>query len=393
MNLIIKIGIITFYLNQIIYCLEVVRLHVLTAENQNRSFEIKYNQFEKNQFSNVCSEKSKPLLKFIVHGFSETWNMTYRWNWVNDMAAEMFKSSESSKLCVIAVDWKELAKGGDLISNYWKAISNMQIAADLLTEFFKYNKINEKNMHCIGFSLGAHMCGVFFQVYFDKFKIKPARITGLDPAGPLFDSKALTEKLDYDDAYFVDIIHTSKRFGITQNLGHMNFYQDNGPSKVNACDKIIDRFENQENVIIYEEEKNSKDYNDILITDEVDSISFSSVSSLMNYAKKFWNKIKDFFSKKPKRIFLKAHQFFGCSHLMSVRFFLYSINTCEFNAKYCDSISDFQRNNCFKINNSFIGPKLGYYADKTNDLYKFSRGDFFLITNDKVPYCLDPIKL
>ena len=160
-----------------------VRLHVLTAENQNRSFEIKYNQFEKNQFSNVCSEKSKPLLKFIVHGFSETWNMTYRWNWVNDMAAEMFKSSESSKLCVIAVDWKELAKGGDLISNYWKAISNMQIAADLLTEFFKYNKINEKNMHCIGFSLGAHMCGVFFQVYFDKFKIKPARITGLDPAG------------------------------------------------------------------------------------------------------------------------------------------------------------------------------------------------------------------
>jgi pancreatic triacylglycerol lipase len=100
----------------------------------------------------------------------------------------------------------------------------MKIAADLMTEFFRYNKVNEKNMHCIGFSLGAHMCAIFYQTYTDKFKIKPERITGLDPAGPMFGSKPLNEKLSYLNANFVDIIHTSKNFGSDEKLGHMDFY-------------------------------------------------------------------------------------------------------------------------------------------------------------------------
>jgi hypothetical protein len=140
-----------------------VRLHVFTSENKNKTFEIKYDEKKTNEkdqnFSSICDFK-KPLLKFIIHGFAETWNMTNRWDWVSDMRKEMFKSSEANQICFIAVDWKELGRGGTLIANYWQATKNMQIAADLLTNFFMLNKIDEKNMHCIGFSLGAHCCGI-----------------------------------------------------------------------------------------------------------------------------------------------------------------------------------------------------------------------------------------
>ena len=81
----------------------------------------------------------------------------------------------------------------------------MQILGDLITDFFAVNRINEKNMHCIGFSLGAHACGVFYQVYFNKIHVKPERITGLDPAGPFFSDRSFDEKLSYNDAVFVDV--------------------------------------------------------------------------------------------------------------------------------------------------------------------------------------------
>lgn len=119
----------------------------------------------------------------------------------------------------------------------------MQIAGDLMTEYFRKNPIDEKNMHCIGFSLGAHACGVFFQIYFNKLKIKPGRITGLDPAGPFFNERSFDEKLSLNDARFVDVniyqkaffykilhfftlnlsidkvIHTSARFGLDKKTG------------------------------------------------------------------------------------------------------------------------------------------------------------------------------
>ena len=73
-----------------------------------------------------------------------------------------------------------MSKGG-LVANYWRAIENMQIAADIMVDYLKVNRINETNMHCIGFSLGAHMCSIFYKTYFNKIKVKPERITGLDP--------------------------------------------------------------------------------------------------------------------------------------------------------------------------------------------------------------------
>lgn len=84
-----------------------IRLYIFTSGNKNRTITISYDQLTgSDRLSSICDALTKPLKKFIVHGFSETWNMTNRWNWVEKMIAEMMKTQEATELCVIVLDWK-----------------------------------------------------------------------------------------------------------------------------------------------------------------------------------------------------------------------------------------------------------------------------------------------
>lgn len=63
---------------------------------------------------------------------------------------------------------------------------------------------------------------------------KIGRITGLDPAGPMFSSQSvpLSVRLDATDADFVDVIHTNMglflrgEFGTPLPTGHADFYRE-----------------------------------------------------------------------------------------------------------------------------------------------------------------------
>lgn len=242
------------------------------------------------------------------------------------------------------------------------------------------------------------MCGIFGKTYYKKYKIKIGRITGLDPAGPFFKPKPNTEKLYETDADLVDIIHTSDKFGLIQRNGHMDFYPDSGPSEISSCDDTKTRFENYESVILYEEENNNKKkgYDDITLSDkqvkDIGEFNFFSLDSLLNSIKGFFRSIKDFFYKKPKRVFVSVHQFLGCSHLMAVRYFLYSINDCIYQAAFCRSRFEFEHNTCFLQKNTTEFPRMGYFADRAANTYKISKGSFFLNATDKPPYCKDKIE-
>ena len=63
------------------------------------------------------------------------------------------------------------------------------------------------------------------------------RISGLDPAEPLFQGMPPEVRLDPGDAKFVDVIHTdSKEFykgglGMEQPVGHVDFYPNGGKAQ------------------------------------------------------------------------------------------------------------------------------------------------------------------
>jgi len=91
------------------------------------------------------------------------------------------------------------------------------------------------DIHVLGHSLGAHVAG-----YVGNYmRGRLGRITGLDPAGPAFETpylKDAAERLDSTDADFVDIIHTcAGSLGILRPIGHVDFYPNGGTFRQPGC--------------------------------------------------------------------------------------------------------------------------------------------------------------
>ncbi|KAK9507401.1 hypothetical protein O3M35_007264 [Rhynocoris fuscipes] len=81
------------------------------------------------------------------------------------------------------------------------------------------------NIHIVGFSLGAQVSN--YVAHYLPFKLQ--RITGLDPALPLFYTNLANHRLDSSDAEFVDVIHTNALFqGQVFPCGHVDFYANGG---------------------------------------------------------------------------------------------------------------------------------------------------------------------
>uniref|UniRef100_A0A8D0ELM7 Triacylglycerol lipase n=1 Tax=Strix occidentalis caurina TaxID=311401 RepID=A0A8D0ELM7_STROC len=149
--------------------------------------------------------------RFIIHGH---------------LAGFMFRTEDVN--CILT-DWRGGSSG-----LYTDAVNNVRIVGaelvyllNLLEKDYGYSPAN---VHFIGHSLGAHAAG-------EAGRRKPGigRITGLDPAGPLFQYTPTTVRLDPSDAKFVDIIHTHA--GILQTCGHLDFYP-NGGKKMPGCKQL-----------------------------------------------------------------------------------------------------------------------------------------------------------
>ena len=62
------------------------------------------------------------------------------------------------------------------------------------------------------------------------------RITGMDPAGPLFNERPSSDRLSKGDALFVDIIHSDMhKFGIDHSIGDVDFYPNGGGAVQPGC--------------------------------------------------------------------------------------------------------------------------------------------------------------
>ncbi|GIY11419.1 pancreatic triacylglycerol lipase [Caerostris extrusa] len=135
---------------------------------------------------------------------------------------------------VIIVNWTNFNQ-----PPYLLATLNAELIGYQLSYLIKYLEVKKgvdpQNVHLIGHSLGAHLAGSAGQSTPNL-----GRITGLDPAAPLFGPWTLLHRLTYTDADFVDVIHSSNityGYGLHAPLGDIDFYP-NGGKKQPQCESL-----------------------------------------------------------------------------------------------------------------------------------------------------------
>ncbi len=95
----------------------------------------------------------------------------------------MFPSCFQKNYQIITVNWKEGAKFFvPTLQKYKQSISNARLVgtlvAQLLLGIFKRKNYPLSSVHCIGHSLGAHICGYVGKVLKRNIRTTLGRITG-----------------------------------------------------------------------------------------------------------------------------------------------------------------------------------------------------------------------
>jgi len=260
--------------------------------------------------------------KIIVHGFGSSCSYV----WAYEMRSALMAVEDCNVICV---DWE----GGALLPNYVRAAANARLVGKqlaMLIQGLQRLGLSLSNVHVIGFSLGAHVAG------FAGAELKNlSRITGLDPAGPLFESQDPRARLDSSDAHFVDVIHSNGEnlilggLGSSQQMGHVDFYPNGGRMQKGCSHLFVGA-----------------------VTDIFLSVSEVEGRSL-------------------------------CNHRRAYKFFTDSVSPqCQFPAVACDSFDKYAAGLCFPCPEHSLCSNMGYYADKGK-----GRGVQYLLTREEEPFC------
>jgi len=179
--------------------------------------------------SSVSNSPFDPSLptRVVAHGFTDFGGAP----WMLLMKDEFLDLEPCN---VILVDWQRAARG----PNYPQAVANTRVVgamiARLVHDLVVTRGANFKDFHMIGHSLGSHVMGYAGKEIQRLDKVKLGRISGLDPAGPSFESYGPVVRVDAADADFVDIMHTDAEalldagFGTRYSIGHVDFYPNGG---------------------------------------------------------------------------------------------------------------------------------------------------------------------
>lgn len=196
--------------------------------NENINFYL-YNRFTQDKqpyLLNVTDENSVRSatfvndcpMKLLIHGY--TGHKDYSPN----MELRPVYLRNDASINVISVDYGNLVKE----PCYLQAVRNIPIVAKCIAHFVDSvlqlrNDVTLDQFHIIGLSLGAQVAGLIHR-YFQRGNF--VRVTGLDPAMPLFARKNM---LNVRSGQFVDVIHTNAGLkGQLAAIGHVDFYGNFG---------------------------------------------------------------------------------------------------------------------------------------------------------------------
>ncbi|XP_043488723.1 uncharacterized protein LOC122515428 [Polistes fuscatus] len=266
--------------------------------------------------------------KVIVHGFGSSCDHV----WVYEMRLALMTVHECNIVCV---DWGP----GSAVPNYVRAAANTRLVGRQLAKLIRNLEVPQERVHLIGFSLGAHVAG------FAGAELgNVSRITGLDPAGPLFESQDPRARLDETDANFVDVIHSNGEqlilggLGSWQPMGDVDFYPNGGRMQTGCSNLFVGAV------------------SDIIWSAPVEGRSL-------------------------------------CNHRRAYKLFTDSVSPkCRFPAFPCSRGYDgLLKGECFPCDvNGENRPcgDMGYYSDKLP-----ARGQLYLITRDEEPFCAHQYKV
>ncbi|XP_078046325.1 pancreatic triacylglycerol lipase-like [Augochlora pura] len=168
---------------------------------------------------------------------SEKWTMFYIHGFSESVESESVKTVTNAYLTstdinVVAIDYRQIAA-----ENYLVAVGFVGAVAQVIggaLSKLEGNGLNKNKIHIVGHSLGGQVTGQVGVVV--NFTVP--RMTGLDPAGPLFYTGG--RYLRASDAMFVDIIHTDKLFyGQPYNTGNVDFLPNFGHRLQPGCSPKI----------------------------------------------------------------------------------------------------------------------------------------------------------
>ncbi|XP_031827006.2 uncharacterized protein LOC116424575 [Nomia melanderi] len=261
--------------------------------------------------------------KVIVHGFGSSCDHV----WVYEMRSALMTVHECNIVCV---DWGP----GSAVPNYVRAAANTRLVGRQLAKLIRSLNVPLEKVHLIGFSLGAHVAG-----FAGAELANVSRITGLDPAGPLFESQDPRARLDETDANFVDVIHSNGEqlllggLGSWQPMGDVDFYPNGGRMQTGCSNLFLGAV------------------SDIIWSSAVEGRSL-------------------------------------CNHRRAYKLFTDSVSPkCRFPAFPCERGYDgLIKGECFPcgMNNGVGRPcgDMGYYSDESP-----ARGQLYLVTRDEEPFC------
>ncbi|CAM9239821.1 unnamed protein product [Lampetra fluviatilis] len=158
-----------------------------------------------------CGFNSSARSFLVIHGWSL---MPLLDTWVWPLTQALL--AQRPRCNVLVLDWLELAS-----ARYAEAVRRSRrvgkVIAAMVERVEEVTGHGAERWHLIGYSLGAHVAG-FAGYHVGGGRV--GRITGLDPAGPSFEtSLSAGARLSRDDASYVDVVHTHTALGLAPNLG------------------------------------------------------------------------------------------------------------------------------------------------------------------------------
>ncbi|EDV46541.1 uncharacterized protein LOC6550219 [Drosophila erecta] len=279
-------------------------------------------------------------VRVIVHGFGSACPHV----WIYEMKTALMAVEDCIVICV---DWEN----GATFPNYVRAAANTRLVgkqlAMLLRNLQQHKGLDLMRTHVIGFSLGAHVSG------FAGAELPGlSRITGLDPAGPLFEAQHPKVRLDSNDAEFVDVIHSNGEnlilggLGSWQPMGHVDYYPNGGRVQTGCSNLFVGA-----------------------VTDFIWSAQAAEDEEGRSL----------------------------CNHRRAYKFFIDSVAPrCLFPAFPCGNYDDFLKGRCFPCAQDDEDlaegvPRcgnMGYYADRST-----GRGQLYLLTREEEPFCAHQFQL